>query len=219
MVKKGKAKAAEAPKVPMQAATGKETAKGKKGMKPEVLPPHGLGPVGPPKPTVKQLIGGSSWTGKLPVNLLSEYCQKQKWDRPDYNTIKTPEGFSVFVTLSAKDPKTQQTTRLEPFKIPPTHKHLIIRDSAIEAKHAAATYALFRVCSMQNKHMVLPPDHKALWKDFQALKALDVKEGKGWIYDADPFKTFHERQEAKAVTEKKLVDEDVLVNFGYEIQK
>src|SRR4051812_13560472 len=33
---------------------------------------------GPPKPTVKQIIGGSSWTGKLPVNLLSEHCQKQK---------------------------------------------------------------------------------------------------------------------------------------------
>lgn len=45
------------------------------------------GQVGPPKPTVKQIIGGASWTGKLPVNLLSEHCQKQKWDRPDYHTV------------------------------------------------------------------------------------------------------------------------------------
>lgn len=44
-------------------------------------------PTGPPKPTVKQLIGGSSWTGKLPVNLLSEHCQRQKWDRPDYQPV------------------------------------------------------------------------------------------------------------------------------------
>jgi hypothetical protein len=36
------------------------------------------------KPTVKQLIGGASWTGKLPVNLLSEHCQKQKWEKPEY---------------------------------------------------------------------------------------------------------------------------------------
>jgi len=46
------------------------------------------GAAGPPKPTVKQIIGGASWTGKLPVNLLSEHCQKQKWDRPDYHTVR-----------------------------------------------------------------------------------------------------------------------------------
>lgn len=212
MVKKGKAK----PDVPPPASTtaSKDGAggKGKKNQKgqasqpssstPEILPPPG-----PPKPTVKQIIGGSSWTGKLPVNLLSELCQKQKWDKPDYNTMKTPDGFSVMITLSAKDPKTQQTTRLEPFRIPASHKHLIMRDTALEAKHAAATYALFRVCSMQNKHTVLPPDHKALWKDFQELKKQDVKDGKGWMYDADPFKTYHEREDAKAKAEKKRKEE------------
>lgn len=45
------------------------------------------GPPEPPKPTVKQIIGGQSWTGKLPVNLLSEHCQKMKWQRPDYHTV------------------------------------------------------------------------------------------------------------------------------------
>lgn len=39
------------------------------------------------KPTVKQLIGGASWTGKLPVNLLSEHCQKQKWEKPEYTMV------------------------------------------------------------------------------------------------------------------------------------
>lgn len=42
---------------------------------------------GPPKPTVKQIIGGASWTGKLPVNLLSEHCQRQKWEKPDYQPV------------------------------------------------------------------------------------------------------------------------------------
>lgn len=41
----------------------------------------------PNKPTVKQIIGGASWTGKLPVNLLSEHCQKQKWEKPDYSMV------------------------------------------------------------------------------------------------------------------------------------
>lgn len=41
----------------------------------------------PKKPSAKQLIGGASWTGKLPVNLLSEHCQKQKWERPEYSMV------------------------------------------------------------------------------------------------------------------------------------
>ena len=221
MVKKGKVKAA-AP-TPSQASaaskdgnggasgSGSGTGKGKKGQKGAAATAAAAAagdaadaaPAAAPKPTVKQLIGGSSWTGKLPVNLLSEHCQKQKWDRPVYDTRKTAEGFSVWVTLSAKDPKTQQTTTLEPFKIPATHKHLLLRETALEAKHAAATYALFRVCSMQNKHTVLPPDYKALWKDFQALKAQDVKDGKAWMYEADPFRALLERQESKAAADKK----------------
>jgi ATP-dependent RNA helicase DHX57 len=36
---------------------------------------------------VKKLIGGASWTGKLPVNMLSEHCQKQKWEKPEYTMV------------------------------------------------------------------------------------------------------------------------------------
>ena len=35
----------------------------------------------------RQLIGGVSWTGKLPVNVLSEHCQKQKWAKPEYTMV------------------------------------------------------------------------------------------------------------------------------------
>jgi ATP-dependent RNA helicase DHX57 len=41
----------------------------------------------PKRPDVKKLIGGASWTGKLPVNMLSEHCQKQKWDKPEYTMV------------------------------------------------------------------------------------------------------------------------------------
>ncbi|KAJ4306256.1 putative ATP-dependent RNA helicase ucp12 [Collariella sp. IMI 366227] len=141
-------------------------------------------------------------TGKLPVNLLSEHCQKQKWERPDYNTIKTKEGFSVLVSLAAKNPKTNELTKLPPSNSP-THVHLAYKPTALEAKHFAATYALYRVCSMKNLHLTLPPDYKSLWKDFEALKKVDVKEGKGWMYEADPFQAQREREEAKAAAEKK----------------
>ena len=41
----------------------------------------------PRKPDTRKLIGGASWTGKLPVNLLSEHCQKQRWEKPDYTMV------------------------------------------------------------------------------------------------------------------------------------
>lgn len=41
----------------------------------------------PKRPDVKKLIGGASWTGKLPVNMLSEHCQKQRWEKPDYSMV------------------------------------------------------------------------------------------------------------------------------------
>lgn len=39
------------------------------------------------RPDVKKIIGGASWTGKLPVNMLSEHCQKQKWEKPEYTMV------------------------------------------------------------------------------------------------------------------------------------
>jgi ATP-dependent RNA helicase DHX57 len=41
----------------------------------------------PRKPDTRKLIGGASWTGKLPVNMLSEHCQKQKWVKPEYTMV------------------------------------------------------------------------------------------------------------------------------------
>ncbi|KAI1111081.1 DEAD/DEAH box helicase [Nemania sp. NC0429] len=167
-------------------------------------------PTGPPKPTVKQIIGGSSWTGKLPVNLLSEHCQRQKWDRPDYQLIRGSQGFSYMVQLSAKNPKTQEVTKIPPFKLHPDHKHLVTRDTMLEAKHAAATYALFRVCSMKNIHTTLPPDYRSLWKQFEAIKVEDVKSKNGWMYDADPFATSKQREDEKAAAEKKRKEREAV---------
>ncbi|KAI0874199.1 DEAD/DEAH box helicase [Hypoxylon argillaceum] len=167
-------------------------------------------PTGPPKPTVKQIIGGSSWTGKLPVNLLSEHCQRQKWDKPDYQPMKGSQGFSYFVQLSARNQKTKEVVKVPPFKIHPDYKHLVTRETALEARHAAATYALFRVCSMKNIHTTLPPDYRSLWKEFQAIKVEDVKNKNGWMYDADPFAALKQREDDKAAAEKKRKEKEAI---------
>ena len=41
----------------------------------------------PKRPDTRTLIGGASWTGKLPVSMLSEHCQKQRWDNPEYTMV------------------------------------------------------------------------------------------------------------------------------------
>ncbi len=40
------------------------------------------------RPDTRTLIAGASWTGKLPVNLLSEHFQKQHWNKPDYRIVR-----------------------------------------------------------------------------------------------------------------------------------
>ncbi|KAL9640813.1 MAG: hypothetical protein Q9164_000048 [Protoblastenia rupestris] len=158
----------------------------------------------PKKPDTRALIGGASWTGKLPVNMLAEHCQKQKWAKPEYTMSNAAEGFSSMVILKTTNPKTRETVTLPPLKLPPTMKHLAIQPTAVEARHFAATYAIFRVCSMKNIHMMLPPKYRDYWKkEFQELKSADANDGRGWMYEADPFAARLERAEAQALMFKK----------------
>lgn len=107
------------------------------------------------------------------------------------------------VVLHGINPKTREPLRLPPFKLPPTHQQLAIQPSAVESRHFAATYTLFRICSMKNIHMMLPPMYKDLWKnEFDQLKKEDAKQNRSWMYDPDPFATWVERQEAQAVAAK-----------------
>ena len=108
------------------------------------------------------------------------------------------------VILKATNPKTKETIVLPSFKLPPSHKQLAVQPTALEARHFAATYALFRVCSMRNIHMMLPPTYRDSWKTtFQDLKYDDVKQGKGWMYEADPFAAKQEREQAQTLIAKK----------------
>ncbi|KAJ4372578.1 putative ATP-dependent RNA helicase ucp12 [Didymella sp. IMI 355093] len=159
---------------------------------------------GPKKPDTRTLIAGASWTGKLPVNLFSEYLQKQQWGKPDYRIRKDGDKhFAYAVVLSKKNPKTQEVTTLPPIKIPAELEEPAHQPTAVEARNFAAAYALFRVASAKNMHMMLPPVYKDLWKGtFQELKKRDEKEGKGWMYEADPFFGFAEREKAKAAAAK-----------------
>ncbi|KAH7355773.1 P-loop containing nucleoside triphosphate hydrolase protein [Pyrenochaeta sp. MPI-SDFR-AT-0127] len=159
---------------------------------------------GPKKPDTRTLIAGASWTGKLPVNLLSEHFQKQHWSKPDYRIRKDGEKhFAYAVVLSKMNQKTRETTTLPPIKIPTELEDKAHQPTAVEARNFAAAYTLFRVASAKNLHMMLPPTYKDLWKaDFMDLKKRDEAEGKGWMYEADPFFGFAEREKARETAAK-----------------
>ncbi|KAH6858003.1 DEAD/DEAH box helicase-like protein [Alternaria alternata] len=159
---------------------------------------------GPKKPDTRTLIAGASWTGKLPVNLLSEHFQKQQWSKPDYRIRKDgDQHFAYAVVLSKMNQKTRETTTLPPIKIPSELEEQAHQPTAVEARNFAAAYTLFRVASAKNLHMMLPPTYKDLWKgQFMDLKKRDEQEGKGWMYEADPFFGFTEREKAKEAATK-----------------
>lgn len=111
------------------------------------------------------------------------------------------------VTLKKIDPKTKELIVLPPMKLPPTHKELAAQPTALEARHFAAAFGLFRVCNMRNLHMMMPPKYKGLWRDeFAQIKVAETKEGKGWLYEADPFLAKQERESAAAELEKKRAE-------------
>ncbi|CBX96538.1 similar to DEAD/DEAH box helicase [Plenodomus lingam JN3] len=179
-----------------EAAHGEGKAKGKAAA--------GEGEDAPKKPDTRTLIGGASWTGKLPVNLLQEHFQKQHWNKPDYRIRKDGDRhFAYAVVISKLNQKTRETTTLPAIKIPPELEEQAHQPTAVEARNFAAAYTLFRVASAKNLHMTLPPTYRDLWKrEFADLKKQDEQDGKGWMYEADPFFGFAEREKAREAAVK-----------------
>jgi ATP-dependent RNA helicase DHX57 len=94
-------------------------------------------------------------------------------------------------------------------QVPPAQKALAPRPTALEARHFAATYALFRVRNMINMQLMLPPDYRKLWKeDFPTMKSEATAEGKAWMYEADPFLAKQQRDAAAVEIEKKKVERE-----------
>jgi ATP-dependent RNA helicase DHX57 len=107
------------------------------------------------------------------------------------------------VVLAKTNPKTQETTTLPPFKVPPELQEYSRQPTAVEARNFLAAFSLFHVASAKNMHMMMPPTYKDLWKGpFTELKKHDEENGKAWMYEADPFLTFSEREKAKEIAAK-----------------
>lgn len=154
-----------------------------------------------PAKTGRSIVAqSSSWTGKLPSSMLHEHCQKQKWNKVDYDMKKLPDGFLAVPVLSWKNPKTSETIVV---KYHPPKEIVKPQETALEARHYAATYALHRLAFHKNIHMVLPTNHKHLWSDLEVERKRITKDHPARAnleYTAEPF---------VAVLEKRKVDESL----------
>ncbi|KAK9449238.1 P-loop containing nucleoside triphosphate hydrolase protein [Limtongia smithiae] len=166
-------------------------------------PTNGL-PLQKTPPSAKAIVAASaSWTGKLPATLLYEHCQKQGWEKVNYDMYQSHGGFTATAILGHRNPKTHQ---IEIVKFRPPDNILGPQPTALEARHFAATYALHRIASHKNMQMILPGEHKTLWRKLEDVRRVDVKEGKAAEYSADPFVVKRDRDELKALAAAKAQD-------------
>lgn len=87
---------------------------------------------------------------KTPVAVLNEKCQKAGWERPLVDARPNGQKWTGMVTLQKRVSK--NVYELEKVRLEPRPGLEI--DTAQEAKHWAATYALFRVsCPKHSKRM------------------------------------------------------------------
>ncbi|EDO18694.1 hypothetical protein Kpol_1055p50 [Vanderwaltozyma polyspora DSM 70294] len=152
----------------------------------------------------------TNWTGKLPHTLLHELCQKRKWNKVEYDMKKIGDkGMLAIAVLSWTDPKSKEVISIrmnDPTYDKVSGKGLYIpQETPMEARHIAATIALYRIAYNTNMQMMLPPNHKNLWYDLsdfkKSLNGTDPKKCDK-IFDVDPFKTFVEDRKQKEQQDK-----------------
>lgn len=160
------------------------------------------------KPDTRTLVAGASWTGKLPMTLFNELCQKQKWERPEYVVHRNAKGFNCEVIVRQKNQKTQEVTTLPAIAPPRAYQSdQGVQPSAIEARHFGAAYALFRVRNATSLHTTLPPQYRDLWKsDFTELKKEAIAQGRAHEFEADPFLAYKQHRDAVAAADKAKSD-------------
>ncbi|KAJ1800673.1 helicase, partial [Coemansia sp. RSA 2599] len=130
------------------------------------------------------------WTGKTPMTHLNEYVQRQaSWHKPSYNVHgNSSNGYTCSVRLSKTDVKNRSAALAVEFRPPgggPKQR------TAVEAKHVAATYALYRMRSDTSLYLSLPPVHRAYWEELKSGREAE------WMYAADPFAAKAERDRVR----------------------
>lgn len=163
------------------------------------------------KPARGIIVGDNfGWTGKLPATLLYEHCQKQKWQKVEFDMMKKPNGFIGVVHLKWENPKTREVIQV---KMIPESDLYTPQETTNSARHFAATYVLHRINFMKNMKIMLPRIFRDYWEDVEK-KRLEIlktnKEKHDTIYNAHPFQVVLDQREklAKLERERKIREQN-----------
>lgn len=163
----------------------------------------GGGPKPPPKTAVRedgtaQLFPPGS---KTPLNLMYEKIQKMPgFEKPEVSPRHHKNGYSCVITLrkeNKQDKSNPHTLRMEPSE----EGARLSCASALEAKHWAATYVLFRLYNHLSMHRMLPPGPREYWLDLEKVKA-EAPASDSWKWEADPFDALQKRDAEREARKK-----------------
>ncbi|KAI8911703.1 P-loop containing nucleoside triphosphate hydrolase protein [Gorgonomyces haynaldii] len=136
----------------------------------------------------RQILFGS-WTGKTPVSMLYELCQKEGWGKPSFNNRRTGKGNRCTIGITQRNKKTGQTDQVT--WCPPMDF-----ESEQLAKHACATFVLHRLRSHLAMHKLMPPSMRTLWEQWDAEKAKLPESETRFDFAPDPFAALEARKNA-----------------------
>jgi ATP-dependent RNA helicase DHX57 len=142
-------------------------------------------PADPPKQP--RLFG--NWTGKTPVSLFQEFCQKQKFQKPNFYFQQKGNEFLCEIVISQKDS--------ENVKFAPPARTFF--DSKQMAKQVSCCYGLFRLRSDTNMRSLLPPEMRIYWDSFQKVKNDTDPDLIPLQYSSDPWEAKAKYEHSKKV--------------------
>ena len=113
------------------------------------------------------------WTGKTPVTLLNEWCQKHKHSRPVYAELKCKEPNKFRFRVTFRDQKAKPNEGFVNVV-----QHTPQGPDQLFARHCAAVIALHHLNSHLQLYRVMAPEFRPIWEACDAeakeLKALEV---------------------------------------------
>ncbi|KAG2025241.1 hypothetical protein GB937_003003 [Aspergillus fischeri] len=118
----------------------------------------------------------------MPIHVLSDVCHRKGWDEPETKT-QTANGYLATVSMRSTLPSGESIVL--PFAAPDSLRAAFTDTEEEIAKNNIAVYVLFCIGEHNSD---LPRGWRGLWKrEFERIKAVDVKEGRGWMYSGDLF--------------------------------
>ncbi|SNX86353.1 probable Putative DEAH-box ATP-dependent helicase UM11114 [Melanopsichium pennsylvanicum] len=137
---------------------------------------------------------------KTPLHMLYERINKLPgWEKPIVEPRRHKDGYSCIVTLkkvNKRDASNPLTVVFEP-KEPGLRLEC---QSSLEAKHWAATYALFRIFNHLSLNLALPPGPRDYWIKMEAYKK-SAPSHQDWMWESEPFEAAAKRDADKAKKE------------------